>query len=428
MRERGLGRGSAGDAAPAAGVSEEARRTAEQAARFSYGRLVAILASRTGDIAGAEDALSEAFAAALRTWPEAGVPGNPDAWLLTAARRNAGHARARAATARAGEATMILLEDERAGDGPIPFGDERLKLMFACAHPAIDAASQAPLMLQAVLGLDAARIAACFLVSGAAMGKALVRAKTKIRDAGIAFVVPEPEQLDARLTPVLAAIYAAYGSGWEDVTGADAKRRGLAEEALWLARLVNDLLPGAPEAAGLLALVLHCEARAGTRRDAAGAFVPLHEQDPARWSGPMIVEAEALLRSAARHGMAGRFQTEAAIQSLHAQARMTGETLSQPLMRLYDLLISLSPTLGAHVARASAYAEGGATDAALEQLAKLDARTYQPWWAARARALHLAGQANAAREAARTAAGLSTDPAIRDYLLSGALFADKLSR
>jgi RNA polymerase sigma-70 factor (ECF subfamily) len=402
-------------------VSEEARwaaaKAAERSARLSYGRLVAILASRTGDITGAEDALADAFAAALRTWPDAGVPDSPDAWLLIAARRNTGHARARAATATA---------DERAAEGPVPFGDARLKLMFACAHPAIDQAAQAPLMLQAVLGLDAARIAACFLISPAAMGKALTRAKTKIRDAGIAFAVPEPERLSDRLETVLSAIYAAYGTGWEDVTGADAKRRGLTEEAIWLARLVVDLLPETPEATGLLALMLYCEARAATRRDAGGGFVPLRAQDPARWSRPMVIEAEALLRAAARYRKPGRFQTEAAIQSLHAQSVMTGEDLSPALVRLYDLLVTFTPSLGAYVARASAYAEAGEAGVALRQLDGIDKRGYQPWWAARARTLHLLGRQADAKDAAATAAGLSTDPAIREYLLSGGLFAGKL--
>lgn len=291
----------------------DARRAAEAAARTSYGRLVAMLASRSGDIAGAEDALADAFASALSVWPDRGVPDNPDAWLLTAARRNLGHMRSRATTAVAGEATVILLDEERAEGEPIPFGDDRLKLMFVCAHPAIAADVQAPLMLQTVLGLDAARIAGSFLVSPAAMGQKLVRAKVKIRGAGIAFVVPEPEVLSARTGAVLSAIYAAYGTGWEDVLGADARRKGLSEEAIWLARLVTELLPDDPEAMGLLSLMLHCEARKPARRDADGAFVALSDQDPNRWVRPMVAEAEALLRSAALHATPGRFQIEAAI-------------------------------------------------------------------------------------------------------------------
>lgn len=402
---------------------EPARRAAEAAARHAYGKLLAILAARNGDIAAAEDALADAFAAALATWPQRGVPYNPDAWLLTAARRNLGHARGRAATAGANKETIMLLDEERAEQDALPFGDDRLKLMFVCAHPAIAADVQAPLMLQAVLGLDAARIAASFLVSPAAMGQKLVRAKAKIRDARIAFAVPEPGKLAARIEPVLSAIYAAYGTGWEDVLGADAKRKGLSEEAIWLGRMVTDLLPDDPEAMGLLALMLHCEARRGARRNADGAFVTLADQNPQLWSRTLLPEAEALLRAAARYATPGRFQTEAAIQSLHAQAVMTGEDLLEPLMRLYDVLVAIGPSTGALVARAVAYAEAGHGRPALVQLdAIAGCETYQPWWAARARVLWSIGDGEAACAAAVTAAGLSDDPAVRAFLLSGGVF------
>ena len=279
-------------------------------------------------------------------------------------------------------------------------------------------------MLQTVLGLDAARIAACFLVSGATMGQRLVRAKRKIRDAGIAFTVPEPADAPARVGEVLSAIYAAYGTAWEDVNGADGKLAGLAAEAIWLARLLRQLLPGDPEVMGLLSLMLHCEARRAARRDAQGAFVPLRNQDMARWSRPMIAEAEALLRAAARAAAPGRFQTEAAVQSLHAQQRMTGERLTEPLTSLYDLLAAFAPTTGVLVARAVAHAENGDPRAALDQLdAITGAASYQPWWAARARCCWLAGEADAALVAARTAAGLSSDPSVRRFLLDGGLRA-----
>jgi len=406
-------------------MSGAARRAAEAAARTSYGRLVAMLVSRSGDIAAAEDALSDALASALVAWAERGVPDNPDAWLLTAARRNLGHVRSRAGTAASNEATMMLLQDERSDAEPTRFGDDRLKLMFVCSHPAIAAETQAPLMLQTVLGLDAARIAACFLVSPAAMGQRLVRAKIKIRDAGIAFAVPEPEVLAARTGAVLSAIYAAYGTGWEDVLGADAKRKGLAEESIWLGRLVAELLPEDPEAMGLLSLMLHCEARRPARRTDDGAFVPLADQDPQLWSRTMLAEAEALLRAAARWATPGRFQTEAAIQSLHAQAMLTGEDLRVPLARLYDLLVTLAPSTGAAVARAVAHAEAGQGANALAQLDALDrCASYQPWWAARARVLWLLGNKGAARDAAATAAGLSDDPAVRTFLLSGGAFRE----
>jgi RNA polymerase sigma-70 factor (ECF subfamily) len=396
----------------------EAAQAADRAARNSYGRLLALLASRSRDIAAAEDALAEALAAAIATWPTRGVPANPDAWLLTAARRNLGHARARGATALAGTDTLALLQDERDAGDAVPFGDERLKLLFVCAHPAIDASVQAPLMLQTVLGLDAARIAASFLVAPATMGQKLVRAKSRIRDAGIAFAIPESEQLPARRAAVLAAIYAAYGTAHDSIAGADPRTDGLASEAIWLGRLLCGLMPDDPEAMGLLALMLFCEARRPARRDAAGGFVPLLAQDPHRWDAAMLAEAEALLRAAARFATPGRFQIEAAIQSLHAETVMTGIANPGPLLALYDLLLAIAPSVGARVSRAAALA---AIDvpAALADLDSISDRCagYQPWWAARAHVLRRAGDAAAARVAARTAAGLATDPAVRAWLL-----------
>ena len=206
-----------------------ARETAETVARAAYGRLLAYLAARSRDVAAAEDALAEAFRAALETWPERGVPDQPEAWLFTVARRNLAHAGRRASVRAAAGPTLQLLAEERQDREPATVPDERLKLLFVCAHPAIDPAARAPLMLQTVLGLDAARIASAFLVAPAAMGQRLVRAKTRIRDAGIAFAVPEPTELPERLGAVLDAIYAAYGSGWEDLAGADARRKGLVD-------------------------------------------------------------------------------------------------------------------------------------------------------------------------------------------------------
>jgi RNA polymerase sigma-70 factor (ECF subfamily) len=393
-----------------------ARAAAEAAARDGYGRLLAFLAARTRDIAAAEDALASAFAAALETWPRVGVPDNPAAWLLIVARRALGHGARRAGLAARAEPTLALLHDERAAMERDEIPDERLKLMFICAHPAIDAGARAPLMLQTVLGLDAARIAAAFLTAPAAMGQRLVRAKAKIRDAGIAFAVPAAADLPARLDAVLDAIYAAYGSAWDD---GDSAGRDLAAEALWLGRLVVHLLPDAAEARGLLALMLHCEARQAARRDAAGAFVPLADQDPARWHRARILEAESELRQAARLGTLGRFQLEAAIQSVHAQRGVTGRTEWQPLMRLYDGLVSLSPVIGALVGRAATYGEGEGPDAGLALLDELPdsaIATYQPYWAVRAHLLARAGRGDDSKAAYATAIGLTEDPAIRAFL------------
>ncbi len=401
-------------------TAELARRAAERAARESYGRLVALLAARSRDVAAAEDALAEAFRAALQAWPAGGVPDRPEAWLLTAARRVIGngarHARVRSDAA----ATLALLHEEAAAADRPATPDPRLNLLFVCAHPAIDPAIRAPLMLQTVLGLDAARIAASFLVAPAAMGQRLVRAKAKIRDAGIGFAMPEPRDLPARLESVLDAIYAAYGTGWDDAFAVAPIRAGLTEEAIWLARLLTALLPAAPEAQGLLALMLYCEARRPARRGPDGSFVPLDRQDTSLWSRPLIVEAEALLAAASGANTPGRFQIEAAIHSVHAQRAITGATNWPAIAALYALLARLSPAIGVRVAQAAALGEAGNPVAALALLDSLaqDCRTYQPWWACRARALHLLGDTAQARAAWRQAAGLSTDPAVRAWLLA----------
>lgn len=415
-------------APPSAGPEQDrARRMAEVAARQSYGRLLALLTARTRDVAGAEDALAEAFGAALRTWPGSGIPANPEAWLFAVARRGLGRsARHRDARARAAPALALLAEeaaeDRLATDGaaadqePI-FADRRLALLFVCAHPAIDPAVRAPLMLQTVLGLDAARIASAFLVAPAAMGQRLVRAKAKIRDAGIGFEVPEADALPGRLDSVLDAVYTAYGSGWEDVAGADPRRRGLAEEAIWLARLLVDRLPGEPEARGLLALALHCEARRPARRDGAGRFVALADQDPGLWDGAMIAEAEAQLAAARRIGRIGRFQLEAAIQSAHAARRAGTPTPWPAVVALYDGLLAIAPTIGAAVGRAAALAEAEGPAAGLAALERLDPAAvaeYQPHWALTAHLLSRLGRP--AQTAWSRAIGLAEDPAVRDFL------------
>jgi predicted RNA polymerase sigma factor len=270
MRPDSRGFATTTNTLPSGALTMDARRAVEQAARDSHGRLVAFLAARSHDVAAAEDALADAFEAALETWPQSGVPQKPEAWLLTVARRrlidNTRHVRVHTDAAPTLRAAAEEAQELAAG---IVFPDERLKLMFICAHPAIAAAACTPLMLQTVLGLDAARIASAFLVRPTAMGQRLARAKAKIRDARIRFELPEAQELPARLDSVLEAIYAAYGSGWDDVAGADPRRKGLAVEATDLGRLLLRLMPTEPEAQGLLALMLYCEARRGARRSAA---------------------------------------------------------------------------------------------------------------------------------------------------------------
>lgn len=398
---------------------DEARAAAEHAARSSYGRLVATLARQWRDLAAVEDALADAFRSALEHWPASGVPVRPEAWLLASA-RNAlidGVRRGRVRSDAAPTLALLAEADDAAQASLFP--DERLKLLFVCAHPQIDAAVRPALMLQAVLGLDAARIAAAFLTSPAALGQRLVRAKAAIRDAGLAFAVPEQAELPERLHCVLQAIYAAYGSGWEDVAGADRKRQGLTGEAIFLARLVVSLLPAEPEARGLLALILHCEARHAARRDATGAFVALSEQDTRLWSGELIAEAERELAAASRLRRLGPFQLEAAIQSVHAGRARTGRTDWPVLAQLYEGLVQLAPTLGALTGRAAAFAEAFGAQRGLALLAELpeaQAAGYQPYWALKAHLLVRAGDAAAARDAFSRAIGLAEDPAVRDFL------------
>jgi RNA polymerase sigma-70 factor (ECF subfamily) len=410
----------------AAHLGDVAGAAAERVARASYGKLVAFLAARTGDVAGAEDALSEAFATALVEWPASGIPRTPEAWLLTVARRKMIDAARRRRTGDEAAGLLELmaeaLEPEPDGEKPIP--DDRLRLMFACAHPAIDADVRAPLVLQTILGFDAATIASAFLVSPGTMGQRLVRAKRRIKQAGIPFSVPAAVDLRERLDAVLEAIYAAFAEGWSDPAGTEARRRNLAEEGIWLGRLVASLLPGEPEALGLLALMLHAEARRDARRDAQGEFVPLDEQDPARWNAALIDEAEALLRRASAAGAAGRYQLEAAVQSAHAARRLTGRTDWAAIEKLYDALYAVtgSPVVAINraiaIAETRGAAEGLALLDALERDAALAARLseYQPYWAARAALLARSGGAAAARDAYQRAIGLESDPAVRRFL------------
>jgi RNA polymerase sigma-70 factor (ECF subfamily) len=398
------------------------RQAAEAVARRSYGKLVALLASRYGDIAGAEDALAEAFAAALSEWPTGGIPESAEGWLLTVARRKWIDAarRRRSAEGAADHLRLMAEERESAASRGDELADERLSLMFACAHPAIDPGVRAPLILQTILGFDAAAIGSAFLVSPKAMGQRLVRAKRKIRDAGIPFERPEGAELAERLAAVLEAIYAAYAEGWSDSSGTDVRRRDLAEEAIWLGRLVVSLLPEEPEALGLVSLMLHAQARRAARRDARGDYVPLPEQDPALWDTAMLEEAEALLARANALPGTGRYQLEAAVQSAHAVRRLTGHPDWPAIASLYDALLAMTGSPVVAVNRAIAVAELQGARAGLEALDAVssDPRlgTYQPFWAARADLLARQGESLRAREAYERAIGLEPDPSIRRFL------------
>lgn len=401
---------------------ERARWTADVVARHSYGKLVAFLTARTRDVAAAEDALSEAFASALANWPTKGCPANPEAWLLITARRKLidGVRRQRNGEKKA-EQLRILSDGLAVATADLEIPDHRLALMFACAHPALDANTRAPLMLQVVLGLDARKIAASFLTSPAAMGKRLVRAKDKIRRTGIPFHLPDQEELPARLGSVLDAVYAIFAEGWSDPERTDSTRRDFSEEAIFLGILLVELLPNEPETFGLLALILHAEARRAARRGADGEYVPLADQNHALWDAQMIDRAERLLRHASTLGSIGRYQIEAALQSAHVHRCRSGHANWPDIVRLYDGLLVYCKSPVVALNRILALAEIQGAGAALSAMGQIDQDSrlsdYQPYWAARAHLLAKIGSYSEARRAYAIAIGLERDTSVRRFLL-----------
>lgn len=388
--------------------------------RASHGRLVAVLASRNRDIAAAEDAVSEAYRTALEKWPIEGLPQNPEGWLMTVARnrltdRAKSHFNKTSTSLHDenGEAMEIAVPANQETD-EIP--DERLKLMFACAHPAIDEAVRAPLIMQTVLGLEAADIAKLFLVPPATMAQRLVRAKTKIRDAGIPFSIPDKAHWSERLEAVLEAIYGAYSAGLDDIADVT-EDRGV--EALHLADLLAVLLPEEAEALGLAALICFSASRADAKTDANGNFVPLDAQDPALWNSHLISRGAQCLSRAEKQRLIGRFQLEAAIQSVHSDRRRSGITNWKAIARLYEGLVALYPTSGVMVARAYAVSKVAGAKAGLKALKQIPAdilAEFQPAQACMAALLAEAGDVAGAVQAYVKAISLSTDEQTRNYL------------
>jgi predicted RNA polymerase sigma factor len=387
--------------------------------RDSYGRLLAVLAAPTRDIAAAEDALADALERALARWPADGIPANPEGWLLTVARnrlRDLWKSSGYRLTEPLDEIDQVStpLEDDMPA---IP--DRRLELMLVCAHPAIAPNIRTPLMLQSVLGVEASAIATAFAVEPATMAQRLVRAKKRIRDAGIPFVLPERDDLAERLPAVLEAVYGAYAIDWQ-LTPQGATLESLSAEALHLALVLADLLPDEPEVLGLAALVCLSEARRPARRSADAGFIPLDEQDSGLWDAALIARGEALLRRARDYRRPGRFQYEAAIQSAHCASATRGEVDMGALRKLHRALLRVAPSLGAAVASAAVDGEIDGPEAGLRALGAIGdpaVERFQPAWSTRAHLLAAAGRSAAAADAYRRAIELTTDAGVAEYLL-----------
>jgi RNA polymerase sigma-70 factor (ECF subfamily) len=399
-------------------AEQDAYRAAERAAREQYGRVLASLAAQFRDVGAAEDALGESLVAALAQWPTSGVPDNPAAWLLTVARRRLSDATRRASVASAALEQLTIEMDRTTQQSHM--ADRRLELLFACAHPAIDENVRAPLMLQVVFGLDAAAIAGLFVTSQGAMAQRLVRAKQKIRDARIPFQIPEPAEFPGRLAYVLTAIYALFtrdGEVWHEKAH---DRDSLADEAIWLGHLVVGLSKRHPEALGLVALMLFVESRRSARRDGEGRYVPLSEQPVADWDAAMIGRAENLLREAGGKNAIGKYQLEAAIQSVHAARAQTGTTDWPAILALYDGLRVLAPSFVLEINRAVAVLRVHGAEAALKELDALSSdprvMAYQPWWAARAHVLSKLDRRGEAAECYSRAIAFESDGAAKAFL------------
>ncbi|MHC5701754.1 sigma-70 family RNA polymerase sigma factor [Streptomyces sp. PKU-MA01144] len=386
--------------------------------REESGRVLATLIRVFGDIDLAEDAVQDAFAAALRTWPRDGLPPNPGGWITTTARNAAVDRLRRAARERELLGEVAALSPAPGDVGPPeegePVPDDRLRLIFTCCHPALSAEAQVALTLRLLCDMSTAEVADAFLVAEATMAQRLVRAKRKIKAARIPYRVPEEHQLPDRLPPVLAVVYLVYNAGLAEPPGAAG--RGLCAEAVRLARMLADLMPDEPEVTGLLALLLLTESRRPSRTRPDGSLVLLADQDRSRWDRRMIEEGQDLVRRCLRGGRPGPYQLQAAVSAVHADAPTAAQTDWPQIAALYDHLLAVAPTPVVALNRAVAVGEVQGPAAALALVDELDLDAYCPFHATRADLLRRLGRDEEAAAAYERAAALAPTDAERDFL------------
>jgi RNA polymerase sigma-70 factor (ECF subfamily) len=383
------------------GDLEASRAVVEGVFREGYGRAVATLARLLGDIGLAEEAVQDAFAVALETWPRTGVPPSPAGWIVTTARNRAIDRFRREATReqRQAEAALLLAADEDEDEEDYAVRDDRLRLVFTCCHPALAPAAQVALTLRLVAGLTTPEIARAFLVPEPTMAQRIVRAKNKIRDARIPYRVPDEHELPDRLRPVLAVIYLVHNEAYVATSGDSLDRVDLAVEAVRLGRLVVDLMPDEPEARGLLALMLLNDSRRPARVAPDGSLVRLSEQDRRLWDATLVAEGQALVRECLRRNTPGPYQIQAAIAAVHSDAPTADDTDWRQIVALYDRLLALAPSQVVRLNRAIAVAELDGPDVGLAEIADLDLDGYHLWHAVRAELLARQGRTADARTA-----------------------------